>query len=150
MGNVLLFVANMFFVFVVSGIAGFIPLAFTGLSWSVYLGTFAATTSLQLFIGKLWAMHVERATAVAMEELSTKQKFIESVQYVDIQCAHCAQTNRIKILLNKDNSYTCTSCKQQNSVLIEMSTARKTVPLNDVSKGIFESIEKNSIEEKEI
>jgi len=94
-----------------------------------YFSTFFVLLGLELFVGKLWNYWVDNKTTIEMGKIDATNALINASQSIIIECAYCRTKNTVKIYVGSDNKYTCTGCKEINSVKLGLKSCRVTNPV---------------------
>lgn len=108
------------------------------------LGWFFVTATVTAVIGWLWNIAQELRYKVIRESIAAQNRMADAFQNVSTGCAYCNTTNIIRVALGKDNKFTCKNCNSVNTIEIQFTTARTTVPiiadvaLNDLMKKMDE------------
>lgn len=146
MGKYLIFYINILIALFISTIGGFFGL-FWGLTWGNYFGIFFGLFALQFGIGWMWTIYVESKMEVFLADSRAKSALANSIQYIDIVCAYCSSKNSVELLLNKENYFACSACKQNNHVSVAVATERTTKPLEaDAIVDIFRKLDVKEVE----
>ena len=111
-----------------------------------FLAPFCIITALQFFFFViantiLKKRDVDRMTRYEIDALEKLSKFS-----VNLQCSYCKLSNTVPITLNKENRFTCNSCKQVNGIKMQFFTTQITTPIetNPIER-IIETATKTSV-----
>ena len=108
---------------------GALPVLLWRLDLHNYLTAFFILLCVQSFVGMLWNYIVDKLTQLRFEEALASQKLADSIQHIEINCSYCGANNLVRILLGKQNTFLCSTCKENNSVHIDITCARITKPI---------------------
>ena len=128
---------------VTAGISILIGIAFWALNG---LAGFIAGTILgfvvQVIISFLWKSYLIHRSTVDIAEIDSDLQKTEmeqlSKQTVNVNCAYCRVVNKATIRMDSENTFRCSACNQLNIVMITLSTARVTVPLDLNGEALLE------------
>ena len=140
-GKRIVVITSIVFMLIISAI-GSLPVLFLGFNLANYLSVFAILIAVQLFIGGIWNYFIDKTVRLEMEKVDAANNLAYSVQHLKMDCAYCGTQNYVKILVGQENKFECEACKQKNSVVLSITTARITEPimpkseLSEIFKGI--------------
>jgi len=133
-------------ILLVSGVSlliNFILALLVGLSSILMSGPFWGPTILGFItfyiIGTLFNSYTFFRAQQYAKELNMAQKVVDAHQQIDIGCAACNAVNTTAVLLNIDNDFVCMKCGATNSILMNFSTAVKTVPITPQQESLIKN-----------
>lgn len=94
--------------------------------WTTFLLSFVGLGVAGSLSNKIIGGNTERITKKLENETA---KLIAS-QTISVKCAYCGTINSMLFKTDSDMVFDCTSCKQKNSVVLQIGVARTTTPLN--------------------
>lgn len=94
------------------------------------IGVFLLSITTQLVLGWFLRTYIDHNERVRVLEQQTK--IISQIEQEATQapCAHCGEINLIPIIPDGINDFTCTSCRKENSVYVNITIAQPTVPID--------------------
>jgi len=138
MGKYFVLIMNLVYMVIVSVILGCAALLFYP-TFKMFMCVFLSTFAIQLIVGKMWSDHVE----LKMDTIINNENYIDSIKHVELDCSYCNQKNKVELLLNNKNEFTCIHCNSVNGININISTVRTTSEVRsiDVMRDIFKKLD---------
>lgn len=124
------FTLSIFMTSVISTLIGAAAYFLNNSFWGWFFIAFAT----QFLLAALLTPIINTRRKIKISEIQAIQDLAEAQQTLDLKCSYCPEINRVPILFNQDNYFTCTDCDSQNLVTIQFSTARVTDPLYEKPK----------------
>lgn len=109
-----------------------------------FFSTLLITFGVLFLAGNLWNMYLQTRDRAAQQLIEASDRLARSQQEVELACAVCHKLNIIPVILNKDNEFGCSYCKQPNRVMMDFSTVQITTPL---SPALDVNVPQNVIQE---
>ena len=114
---------------VLVGIAAYPFAGLAGFSAGVLMGCVV-----QVLVAFLWKSYLVHLSTVEMAAIDSDLRKMEMEQAnkhnIDVLCSYCRLPNKVSLRMDEENTFRCNGCNQLNVVVITLSTARVTVPLD--------------------
>lgn len=143
MGKFIVILLSLVYVVIVSAL-GALPSLIWGFKLYNYLAWVAILTAIQFAAGRLWNYFIDRRIDASVRQSAATEALANSIQYAELSCAYCGTRNVVRVLIDRENTFTCEACKEISSIQIGMSTARITQPIMPKAElaSIFKGLDK--------